>query len=136
MATQKPSLEKIRNELKPINGYAAVVYGSWCTGHFSARSDIDVAVVSMSRSHKKNLEFFEKLLGAAPQRYDIKVFELLPLTVQMSIVENHNAVFGDELELSEYFYHYRKLWKDVRGRIAENQFGSAMEKLERRMSFA
>ena len=136
MATEKPSLDNVKKDLMPLVRHAVVAYGSWCTSHFSRRSDIDIAVISMERSHPANLKLFQKLLGSAPERYDIKVFELLPLTVQISIIENHKTIFGGELEISEYFYHYRKLWKDVRGRIAENQFSSATEKLARRMSFA
>ena len=33
------------------------------------------------------------------------------------------------LELSEYFYHYRKLWKDVKQRFEENQFSGVDEKI-------
>ncbi|MGQ9723169.1 MAG: hypothetical protein ACUVXA_17840, partial [Candidatus Jordarchaeum sp.] len=34
------------------------------------------------------------------------------------------------LEISEYFYYYRRLWKDVEHRYRENQFTSYKEVLQ------
>jgi hypothetical protein len=39
-------------------------------------------------------------------------------------------VFGDPMEISEYFYYYRKLWKDVEKRYRENQYTSYEEILQ------
>jgi len=45
------------------------------------------------------------------------VFEELPLYMKMEVIDNHEIVFAkDELELYEYFYYFRKLWKDQRRR--------------------
>jgi len=54
----------------------------------------------------------------------VKVFEELPLYVQIEAIRNHVVIYGDELDLSEYFYQFRKLWKDMEHRIRENRFES------------
>ncbi|MEM2985143.1 MAG: hypothetical protein QXL24_07970, partial [Candidatus Jordarchaeaceae archaeon] len=43
---------------------------------------------------------------------------------------NYVVVFGDPLEISEYFYYYRRLWKDVEQRYKDNQFTSYKEVLQ------
>jgi len=53
----------------------------------------------------------------------------LPLYIQIDIIKNHKVVYGNELELSEYFYQFRKLWKDMEYRIKENQFSTVREKI-------
>jgi len=58
----------------------------------------------------------------------VKVFEELPLYVQIEVIGNHVAIYGDELDLSEYFYQFRKLWKDMEHRIRENRFESEGKK--------
>jgi hypothetical protein len=45
-------------------------------------------------------------------------------------MSKYTVVFGDPLEISEYFYYYRKLWKDVEKRYLENQFTSYKEILQ------
>ncbi len=125
----KPSLKEIRTQLKALKHFSVVVYGSYATGQFTVRSDIDVAVITRKSQPKENKAIWGKVLGKAPDRYDLKVFELLPLEVKANIMDKYLVVFGDLLELSEYFYHFRKLWKDVEPRYRANQFTSLKEKL-------
>jgi hypothetical protein len=37
---------------------------------------------------------------------------LLPLYIKIEIIQNHLLIFGNPYELGEYFYLFRKLWKD------------------------
>lgn len=111
-------------------GYWAVVYGSYARGENTMRSDIDVAVITRVKDNSENMKIWWKLLGKAPSIYDIRIFELLPLYIKMEVIENHIVIFGDEIELSEYFYFYRKLWKDQQHRIKENQFKNIKEKIK------
>jgi predicted nucleotidyltransferase len=60
----------------------------------------------------------------------MKIFELLPLYIQIEIISNSIVVSGDELELSEYFYKFRKKWKDMKFRYESNQFQSIEEKMQ------
>lgn len=129
----RKTLDKIRKDLLFIKeqGYSAVLYGSYVRNEDTPRSDIDVAVInSKIRDKKKNMKIWWQLLGKASSIYDIRIFELLPLYIKIEIIEEHIVLFGDELELSEYFYFYRKLWKDQVHRIEENQFSSIREKIE------
>ena len=123
----KPSLEKIRAELAQLQRREAVVYGSFCSG-LTARSDIDVAVITRATSPAAQRRIWSSLLGTAPSRYDLKVFELLPLEVKMGVIRNYRVIFGNRLEVSEYFYHFRKLWEDSAHRYYENQFSDFREK--------
>jgi len=78
---------------------------------------------------KKNLKIQKDVLGLLPLKYDIRVFELLPIHIQIAIIKNHLVIHGDPLEISEYFYQYRKKWEDCKHRILSNQFKSFRERL-------
>ncbi len=54
-----------------------------------------------------------KRVDVVGKKYDVWLFEELPLYMKIEVIEKHVIVFcRDELELYEYFYHFRKLWKD------------------------
>ena len=71
----------------------------------------------------------EELLGKLPLKYEIRIFELLPIHIQISIIENFKVIFGDLLEISEYFYQFRKKWDDCKDKILSNQFVSYKERV-------
>ncbi len=75
-------------------------------------------------------EVWKGLLERAPPVYDIRIFELLPLQIKISVIENYEVLFGNRLDLSEYFYIFRKMWRDTKHRIEDNRFGSAKEQIE------
>ena len=124
------SIKKIKNNLKGLNNYEVVIFGSLINRKYTKRSDIDSAVITRIKNREKNKEIWFNLLNKVTSGYDLKVFELLPLPMQISIADGHIVIFGDSLEISEYFYHFRKLWKDVEKRYKENQFASIKEKKE------
>ncbi|WP_297497210.1 hypothetical protein [Thermococcus sp.] len=72
---------------------------------------------------------YERVLEKLGGKYDMKVFEELPLYIQIEVIRSHRVIYGDELELSEYFYRFRKLWKDMEHRVNKNQFRSVREKV-------
>ncbi len=47
----------------------------------------------------------------------------------MSVVKSYKVIFGDPLDISEYFYNFRKKWDDCRIRILSNQFKSVREQI-------
>ena len=47
----------------------------------------------------------------------IRIFELLPLQIKISVIENCRVVFGDKLDISEYFYNFRKRSRSAREKI-------------------
>ena len=127
----KPSLSQIKNELNPLNKFEIVIYGSYVNGDFTYRSDIDIAIITRRKNPNQNIEIWKKALRKTRPIYQIKIFELLPLQIKADIINKFIVVFGDEIELSEYFYHYRKLWRDVKHRYYLNQFTHFREKIEK-----
>lgn len=115
--------------------YDVVVFGSFVNDEMRPDSDIDIAVISYQTDKEFNIKLWKNLLGKAPLKFELRIFELLPIYIQISIIEKYRMVFGDVLEISEYFYQYRKKWDDCKNRILMNQFKNISEKfqlLERR----
>ena len=98
-------------------------------GSIRPESDIDIAILSHEKSIEKNIHLQKKLMGKVSSDFEIRVFELLPIYIQISIIENYIVIFGDPLEISEYFYLYRKKWDDCKHRILSNQFSSYRDRL-------
>lgn len=125
------STSKIEEDLAFCNKYWTIIYGSFVSREFiPERSDIDVAIITRTKDQKKNFEIWMHLLENVPGNYDLRIFELLPLYIQIEIIDTHRVLFGDPLEVSEYFYHYRKFWKDMDARYKANQFHSISNKLD------
>lgn len=60
------------------------------------------------------------------------VLELSPLKVKASVFSNYIVLIGDEPEISEYFYHWRKMWNGVKHRITyHSNYREKMEAIER-----
>ncbi|WP_048874722.1 nucleotidyltransferase domain-containing protein [Thermococcus litoralis] len=124
-------IDELRKDFYPFRNkcMGILLYGSHASGESTKRSDIDVCLVRPERGT------YEKILEKLGGKYDIKVFEELPLYIQVEIIKNHRVIYGDKLELSEYFYKFRKLWMDMEHRIKENQFSSVKEKVLLRRRF-
>lgn len=121
---------QIREKLKFLKEkYDVVAYGSYVEGGMRPNSDIDIVVLSHQTNKELNIKLQEELLGKLPLKYEVRIFELLPIHIQISIIENYRVVYGDLLEISEYFYQYRKKWDDCKYRILFNQFLSYKERV-------
>ena len=121
---------QIKEKLKFLKEkYDVVAYGSYVEGGMRPNSDIDIAVISHQTNKESNIKLQEELLGKLPLKYEIRIFELLPIHIQISIIENFKVIFGDLLEISEYFYQFRKKWDDCKDRILSNQFESYKERV-------
>jgi hypothetical protein len=121
------NIAEILNRLK--EKYEIILYGSQVEGGGRPDSDIDIAVLSREKRIENNIEIQKELLGMFPSKFDVRVFELFPIYIQISIIENFVVLFGDILEISEYFYSFRKKWDDCKHRILSNQFSSHRERL-------
>ena len=121
-------IKQLREDFKDFKTscLAIVLYGSYARGSPTRRSDVDICLI------KPKEGVYERVLEKLGGKYDVKIFEDLPLYIQIDIIKNHKVVYGDELELSEYFYQFRKFWRDMEHRIKENQFSSVKEKVSLR----
>jgi len=108
------SLEDIREDLRSLSKYEVVMFGSYVSEEFREGSDIDVAVITRKRDFNENVRILKGILGKVKLIYDIRIFELLPLKVKVSVIDNYIVIFGDELKISEYFYYWRKFCEDFK----------------------
>ena len=129
-------LNKIKNDLSKLEKYQAVIYGSFLSKYFiPQRSDIDIAIITRNREKESNIHILKDLAGEFSNKYDIKIFKLMPLYLKIEVIENYQVLFGNPLDISEYFYYFRSLWKDMAHRSEANRFKNINEKfqlLERR----
>jgi uncharacterized protein len=110
------NLAAMRQDLDTLKNREVIVFGSQAAGEATVRSDIDVAVLARTRDRKAAARVWDEVLGRAPDRYDIRVFELLPLEIQADIARSHVVAFGDPVEISAYFYPVLKQWQDTKHR--------------------
>jgi len=123
-------INELRKLLVPFqNKLEVILYGSYVEGAVRPNSDIDIAIISREKDVRQNLKLQKEVLGKVSSKFDIRVFELLPIYIQISIISNYQVIFGNPLEISEYFYLYRKKWDDCKYRILSNQFSSYRERL-------
>jgi len=67
----------------------------------NVRSDIDIAVITREENRNRCIEIWGEIMGHTPDVYDIKIFELLPLQIQASVIQRYEIVFGDRLDILE-----------------------------------
>jgi predicted nucleotidyltransferase len=108
----KKDLEFIKDDAQGI-----LLYGSCAMNTANERSDIDICIIKPQTTGILH-RIFQKVGG----RYDIKIFEDLPLYVKIDVIENYRIIYGDEPSISYYLYHFRKNWEDMRHRITSNRF--------------
>lgn len=123
------NMQEIKNDLSILINYEVVLFGSYASGEADIRSDIDIAIITRENDRKRAMELWTKLLGKAPANYDIRIFELLPLHIKASLIQNYEVIFGNRVDISEYFYDFRKGWNDMKYRFKDNQFKSIKEKI-------
>lgn len=110
---------------------AVLLYGSVVKEEQTLRSDIDVCIVAPASENKaellkevyRNVDVFSK-------KYDVRIFEELPLYIQIQIIQNHEVVYTKDIyEMHEYFYYIRKLWEDQASRqhMTKEELGAMLE---------
>lgn len=93
-----------------------MLFGSWARGEASERSDIDICIVAPEAEDKAAL-WREAISRLRDERYEVRIFELLPLYMKMAVIEEGVVVFSkDGLDLYEYFYPFRRDWGDQKHR--------------------
>ncbi|VVB88902.1 Nucleotidyltransferase domain protein [uncultured archaeon] len=92
---------------------AILLYGSTANGDETPRSDIDICIVAPNCPERHDLltEVFRKL-DVFSKKYDVRIFEELPLYIQIQIIQKNEIIHAKDIyELYEYFYGIRKLWE-------------------------
>ena len=101
-----------------------LLFGSRARLDDDERSDIDICIIRPASDR-----VLTEITRAFGGKYDIKVFENLPLYIQIEIIRDHRILYGDEIQLSDYFYRFGRLWKDMELRIECNRFSSIEERM-------
>ena len=97
-------LNEIKEDLQKLNKFWVVIYGSFLSDYYIPhRFDIDIAIITQKRDKESNIAIWKNVWGEFSEMYDIKIFELLPLSIEIEVIENYQVLFGDPLEISEYF---------------------------------
>jgi predicted nucleotidyltransferase len=93
-----------------------LLYGSLAAGVDSERSDIDISIVAPAIDDKSG--FSRRILSSVRDaRYDVRVFELMPLYLKAEVVEKGEVIYTKNIfKLYEYFYYFRKIWDDQKRR--------------------
>ncbi len=112
---EKKSLEKDFSFLRGrADVLAVLLYGSAAKGGETPRSDVDICIVAPGC--KDTLSLFRDIssnVDIRGKKYDVRIFEELPLYIQIQVINNHDVVYARDIyELYEYFYFIRRLWQD------------------------
>ena len=108
--------QQILKDLKPVSSYVRGIYlyGSQAEGRADIRSDIDICLVAGFDQDPTSLQFLV-WKQVRSDTYDIRIFELLPLYIQMTILARGILLSSpDPAALGEYLYSYWKRWDDQR----------------------
>lgn len=115
--TLKNDFEFLKNDVDGI-----LLYGSHAKNSADEHSDIDICII---KPYSKDV--LNRIFQKSGNKYDIKIFEDLPLYIQIGIIKDYIIIFGDEPSISYYFYRFRKRWEDMRHRIQSNRFETVSE---------
>ena len=89
--------------------HSILIFGSKATGESHSRSDTDICIVSPGVKDKALL--LQKTWGIVSGKYDLWLFEELPLYMQIEIIQHHEILFSKDVpEVFEYFYFFQKRW--------------------------
>jgi predicted nucleotidyltransferase len=107
----KKDLNFLENEVEGI-----LLFGSVAAGEAYEESDIDICLVAPET--KEGIKLWTRALaGIRDTRYDLRIFEQMPLFLKMEVIEKGVVIFSrDVCELYEYFYPFRRIWEDQKHR--------------------
>jgi len=105
----------LKEKIKEGEIHSILVYGSYAKGDYTSNSDIDICLVApKSKTIKKQARLLKLVWqNTSSDKYDVRIFEAMPIHIKMEIIKDHIVVLTKDLsELSYYFYFFRKLWQD------------------------
>jgi predicted nucleotidyltransferase len=105
---------------------AIILFGSYARNEQTSRSDIDICIVCGNKKEKIEKVWDKILESGITEKYDVKIFELLPLKMKISVIKEGKVLYAkNEIELSYYFRFFKKLWEDEV--IAKKKLGINLE---------
>lgn len=121
----------MRTDFSRLESRAAglFLWGSHATGHATARSDIDVCVVAGEGTDPVEVLIDALAEGTrAAKRYDVRLFEELPLFLKGAVLDHGLLVFArDGPGLHEYVRRWRVLWEEQKFRMRRTQREAAAD---------
>ncbi|NOQ33717.1 MAG: DNA polymerase subunit beta [Methanosarcinales archaeon] len=109
---------RVKKDFEPLldDVLGILLYDSLAAGEDSERSDIDISIVAPSIDDK--IGFSRRVLAnVLDARYDVRVFELMPLYLKAEVVEKGEIIYTKNIfKLYEYFYYFRKIWEGQKHR--------------------
>jgi hypothetical protein len=113
--------EFLKNDVEAI-----ILFGSYARKEQTSKSDIDVCIVCGNKKVKIEKVWNKILESGVTEKYDVKIFELLPLKMKISVIKEGKVLHAkDKIELSCYFRLFRKIWEDEV--IAKRKLGIKLE---------
>lgn len=100
--------------LKREDVLAILLFGSQVKGAGDVRSDTDICIVAPACKERHGLlkEIYRNL-DVYGKKYDVRIFEDLPLHIKMNVIEFNEKIYAkDPYGLYEYFYLFRKFLGD------------------------
>ena len=89
MGKENIDVEKILDRLRDGPHFDELrfvyLYGSYASGETTERSDIDLCLYYDIDDKKELYRTFFRISGSFPDRYDVQMFQLLPLYVQKEV---------------------------------------------------
>ena len=118
---KKKLLNQIYNDfsyvIKKKDILGILLYGSYSKSKNTNRSDIDICVVAPNEDVHQLLSFLLQNINVNANKYDIRIFNELPLYIKIHIIEDGLLIYSsNKLDLYEFFFIYRKLWDDQKHR--------------------
>lgn len=97
-----------------------LLFGSRVQEKETPRSDTDICLVLGTRDPSVMRNIYASVwrnVNVSSLNLDVKIFEELPLHIQMDIIQHHGILLTKhKADLYEYFYMYRKRWNDQKHR--------------------
>ena len=88
-----------------------IVYGSKIKGNYYPSSDVDICIsVDLPKKERYNARM--SLLGEFPDKYDIQIFEDIPLRLKMSVLKGKLVYCKDKEKLFALALELKKEYED------------------------
>jgi len=116
------AVETILHDEMRGNIKAILLFGSFASGSYTQRSDIDICVIFREEiSLREAVEFRIRISGELPEKIDVQVLNALPWKVRKEIAKNHVVLYNakdydnvsfvlQQIKSNEYEIRMRKIF--------------------------